>query len=209
MPKEQTRRQGTEVILPTHLAAPNENITSPGSECLWQGDRILAADMSSDSAGHWGTGFLRQTIGAGDPRPRLGIITTGGELAGEGTALQPGLIRDSNGPSFAAMAQELGIDSPRYLHAGDDLNELRHALERLADAEIVVLTGGVSVGPTISCRKRRTSAAPSRCTTGSNRSRASPFYLPGPAGRSFSVCPEIHLPATWVFTATFPPRYAR
>ena len=80
------------------------------------------------------------------PRPRLGIITTGGELAGEGIALQPGQIRNSNGPMLAAMAEEVGIDSPQYLHAGDDLNELRHALEQLADIEIVVLTGGVSVG---------------------------------------------------------------
>jgi molybdopterin molybdotransferase len=44
------------------------------------------------------------------------------------------------------MAQELGIDSPGCLHAGDELSELRQALETLADTDIIVLTGGVSVG---------------------------------------------------------------
>jgi molybdopterin molybdotransferase len=80
------------------------------------------------------------------PQPRLGILTTGGELAGEGESLQPGQIRDLNGPMLAAMAQDLGIGFSRRLHASDRLVELRQALEQFADVDIVVLSGGVSVG---------------------------------------------------------------
>jgi molybdopterin molybdotransferase len=144
VPKEHTRQQGTEVVLPEHLV-PNQNITSPGSECR-QGDCILSAGIRvTPLILAVLASFGRSSVGA-IPRPRLGIITTGGELAEEGIALQPNQIRNSNGPMLAAMAEEVGIDSPQCLHACDDVNELRQSLEQFADMDIVVLTGGVSVG---------------------------------------------------------------
>ena len=144
VPKEQTRQQGSEVVLPAQLV-PGQNIASRGSECR-QGDCILAAGnrMTPLAVGvlaSFGKRWVRVV-----PRPRLGIITTGGELAGEAAVLQAGQIRDANGPMLSAMAQESGIDPPRCLHARDDLHDLRKSLQQLAHAEIVVLTGGVSVG---------------------------------------------------------------
>ena len=144
VPKEKTSQQGTQVVLPTQLV-PNQNIASPGSDCR-KGDCILTAGMRVTPLAVAVLASFGKSLVRVIPRPRLGIITTGGELAGESTSLNPGQIRNSNGPMLAAMAQELGIDSPLCLHARDDLNELRQAIEQLADADIVVLTGGVSVG---------------------------------------------------------------
>ena len=144
VPKENTRQQGNDVLLPTQLV-PNQNIASPGSECR-QGDCVVAAGMRVTPLAVGVLASFGKRLVRVIPQPRLGIITTGGELAGEGMVLQSGQIRNSNGPMLAAMAQELGIDSPPCLHAGDDLSELRQALEKLADMDIIVLTGGVSVG---------------------------------------------------------------
>jgi molybdopterin molybdotransferase len=144
VPKEQTRQEGTYVVLPAPLS-PDQNIANPGSECR-QGDRVLAAGtrvtpLAIGALSAFGRKSVRVV-----PRPRLGILTTGGELVEEAAVLHRGQIRDSNGPMLAAMTEECGIDTPRHLHARDDLHALRRALEQLADVDIVVLTGGVSVG---------------------------------------------------------------
>ena len=144
VPKEHVRQHEDGVVLPVQITA-RQNIAIPGSECR-RGQRVLAAGMRATPLvvgvlASFGWGSVRVI-----PQPRLGIITTGGELAIESESLQPGQIRNSNGPMLVAMTQDLGIYPPRCLHAPDRLVELRQALEQLADVDIVVLTGGVSVG---------------------------------------------------------------
>ena len=80
------------------------------------------------------------------PRPSLGIITTGGELAAAEGPLREGEIRDSNGPMLAAMARGQGIEPRQTRHATDREEAIAEALQAAADWDIVVLTGGVSVG---------------------------------------------------------------
>ena len=58
----------------------------------------------------------------------------------------PGQIRNSNGPMLAAMAKEHGLAPPRQLSAVDRLEATLEALETAADSNIVVFSGGVSVG---------------------------------------------------------------
>jgi molybdenum cofactor synthesis domain-containing protein len=144
VPKEQVREQESDVVLPAQITA-GKNIALSGSECR-RGQRALAAGMRVTPLAVAVLASFGQTSVRVIPRPRLGIITTGGELAGEGESLQPGQIRDANGPMLAAMSEDLGIGAPRCLSTPDRLVELRRALEQLADMEIVVLTGGVSVG---------------------------------------------------------------
>lgn len=80
------------------------------------------------------------------PAPTLGILTTGGELIGSGQLPGSVQIRDSNGPMLAAMAIAGGLVPARMLHAGDDIGAIVAALEAMQDCELVVLTGGVSMG---------------------------------------------------------------
>ena len=115
VPMEHVRQHENGVVLPAQIAA-GQNIAIPGSECR-RGQRVLAAGtrvtpLAVGVLASFGWGSVRVI-----PQPRLGIITTGGELAGEGEPLQPGQIRNVNGPMLAAMTQDLGIGPPRCLHA--------------------------------------------------------------------------------------------
>ncbi len=80
-------------------------------------------------------------------RPLVAIIATGSELVEVAATPGPGRIRNSNGPQLAAQIAAAGA-VPRVLPVvPDDRAALRGALAAaLADHEVVVLSGGVSVG---------------------------------------------------------------
>jgi molybdenum cofactor synthesis domain-containing protein len=79
------------------------------------------------------------------PAPTIGILTTGGELIGGG-APESAQIRDSNGPMLAAMAASCGLKPAWLLHAQDDVRAIAAALETMHACDLIVLTGGVSMG---------------------------------------------------------------
>lgn len=78
--------------------------------------------------------------------PRMALISTGDELATAGEALRPGQIRDSNGIMLRSLAQEQGVDDTTLLHASDSHKSLLSAMNSAEHADIVVLSGGVSMG---------------------------------------------------------------
>src|SRR5919107_1133987 len=81
-------------------------------------------------------------------RPRVAVLSTGSELVEPGTrALAPGEIFDSNSFALLAQAREVGADAHRTTAASDDADALRAAMEEaLTSADVVVTSGGVSVG---------------------------------------------------------------
>ena len=81
-------------------------------------------------------------------KPKVVILSTGSELVEPGTReLSPGEIFDSNSFALLAQALEAGVDARRMVSASDDANALRAAMEEaLASADVVVTSGGVSVG---------------------------------------------------------------
>ncbi len=80
-------------------------------------------------------------------RPRVAILSTGDEIVQPGEVMKPGLVYDSNGRILADAVTELGGE-PHFLGAfRDDEHALREALHRaLADADLVLLSGGTSKG---------------------------------------------------------------
>jgi molybdopterin molybdotransferase len=79
-------------------------------------------------------------------RPKLAVIATGDEIVEAGDPKRLGQIRNSNGPALTAMAAEAGADA-RYLGiARDRKASLAAKLARARGADVLVLSGGVSVG---------------------------------------------------------------
>jgi len=80
-------------------------------------------------------------------RPRVAILATGSELAAPGTELGPGQIYESNGLMLAAALAAVGADIDALPVVADDESAHRAALERGLAADVLVTSGGVSVGP--------------------------------------------------------------
>lgn len=80
------------------------------------------------------------------PRPRVAIISTGDELVEPGQNLRPGQIYNSNGYALAAAVEEAGGVVMQRRHAADTPDVLRDAFDACAGADVLLTSGGVSVG---------------------------------------------------------------
>lgn len=78
-------------------------------------------------------------------RPRVAILTTGNELVPVGTEPPPGKLVETNSLSLAALCTDAGALPLRLGLAGDDVALIADKL-RSADADVLVTTGGASVG---------------------------------------------------------------
>lgn len=79
-------------------------------------------------------------------RPRVAVLSTGDELVEPGQVLGPGQIYNSNRRLLSAWLQRLGCSVVDAGILPDDLELTREALGRLGDVDLILSTGGVSVG---------------------------------------------------------------
>ncbi|MEG3627244.1 molybdotransferase-like divisome protein Glp [Streptomyces poriticola] len=81
------------------------------------------------------------------PRPRVVVLSTGSELVQPGEELAHGQIYDSNSFALTAAARDAGAIAYRVGAVTDDAETLRSTIEdQLVRADLMVTTGGVSVG---------------------------------------------------------------
>jgi molybdopterin molybdotransferase len=81
------------------------------------------------------------------PSPRVVVISTGSELVEPGTEPGPGQIHDANGFTLVAAAREAGATAYRVGVVADEGQNLLSTIEdQLVRADLVVTSGGVSVG---------------------------------------------------------------
>jgi molybdopterin molybdotransferase len=140
---EYTETDGNTVRVTT--PEPHRNVIERG-ENLREGERVLTPRLLRPQD----IGILA-SLGIASVRvavpPRVGIITTGSELADPGTRLPPGAIYNSNG--WQLCAQVAGSACP-YSYFGvvpDEPDALAAVLSRaLEQCEVVLLSGGVSMG---------------------------------------------------------------
>ncbi|MHB0955167.1 MAG: molybdopterin molybdotransferase MoeA [Pirellulaceae bacterium] len=144
VPVEEAVREGEFLRLPETVRT-SQHMALRGSECRRRSILLRPGDLMSPVA----IGVLA-SIGRRDlrvvPAPTLGIITTGEELIADDQLPESAQIRDSNGPMLAAMASTWGIPSVCRLHARDECDAIVAALAATKECDIVVLTGGVSMG---------------------------------------------------------------
>ncbi|WP_328377385.1 molybdopterin molybdotransferase MoeA [Streptomyces sp. NBC_00440] len=127
-------------------AGPGEHVRECGSD-VRSGDLALEAGtvLGPPQIG------LLAAIGRGSvrvrPRPRVVVMSTGSELTQPGEVLAEGQIYDSNSFALAAAARDAGAISYRVGAVTDDADALRATIEdQLVRADLLVTTGGVSVG---------------------------------------------------------------
>ncbi len=125
---------------------PGENISFKGEDAK-EGELLIEAGTVI----HPGTIALLATFGYANvevaKRPLVGILSTGTELLAVGEQLVPGKIRNSNGPMIAAQLDRMGIRFKSYGMQADDLDACTAIVEQaLAETDVLITTGGVSVG---------------------------------------------------------------
>ena len=112
-----------------------------------EGDTLIPAGTRLNAA-HAG---ICATVGCDRPevhiRPSVAIIATGTELKAASDSVAPHEIRDSNSPMLEAALTQNAFPCVRRASIPDDLDALLAALRAaLAESDVVLVTGGVSVG---------------------------------------------------------------
>ncbi len=145
-PIEVVDDQGSEVVLRDELTA-GRNVRLAGED-LRAGDTVLAPGRQL------GPAELGIAVAAGRaeliclPRPKVAVIATGDELREPGAELETGELHDSNLTTLRALATEAGAEVVLARHVGDDAAATAAAFaEALELADVVICSGGVSVGP--------------------------------------------------------------
>jgi molybdopterin molybdotransferase len=80
-------------------------------------------------------------------RPKVAVLTTGTELRAPGQPLGPGEVYEANGVLLASTLASAGAVVERLPAVADDEASHRSALEHGLEADVLVSSGGVSVGP--------------------------------------------------------------
>ncbi len=143
---EQVEVSGDQVrLLPTLKVKPGENIVARGAQAR-KGDELLPAGTAIKFAqialaAACGCSAMDIFI-----RPRVAILSTGDELVPVHSSPAPGQIRNSNAPMLAAMVAAAGGEPWVLPTAADDAQSLDRALAQAAEADLLLISGGVSAG---------------------------------------------------------------
>ncbi|GAB2799246.1 molybdopterin molybdotransferase MoeA [Halomonas shantousis] len=129
-----------------HDIRPGDNLRRRGQD-VTAGSELLAAGIRLEAA------VLGQLAGQGvervvvRQRPRIALLSTGDEVVDPGQPLKPGHIYNSNRPMLKRLLERFGAEVVLMQHVPDDADTTRRLLADAAEqADIVVTTGGVSVG---------------------------------------------------------------
>lgn len=141
---QEDAEQDGELVRVSHGGAANY---CPRGEDLRRGDVVLPAGSvlrPLDAANLIGCGIVEVEVVR---RPRVSIISTGDEIVDQPGRLEPGKIMNVNGPLLAGLAAAHGLEVAGEVSVADAPEALSRAIEDgLARADMVVLSGGVSVG---------------------------------------------------------------
>lgn len=139
-----TEEDGT-LVVPEGIRA-GANVRPAGGD-VRTGDLVLPAGtrLGAQHVGALVASGLAEVAVA--RRPRVVVLSTGTELRRPGEQLGPGQIYESNGPMLAAALAAAGAEVERVGPVEDDEAAHREALEHGLAADVLVSSGGVSVGP--------------------------------------------------------------
>ncbi len=141
---EYTEQQGAQVRINRRIA-PGENVVPTGAEArqgsilVERGERLNHAAMALAAS----AGKSRLQV---YKRPRVAVLTTGDEIVSIEDSPGPTQIRNSNSYSLAMQIREAGGEPVLLPIAPDEPQELRSRIEQGLGSDLLIMTGGVSMG---------------------------------------------------------------
>lgn len=132
-------------LLPPRTVKTGENIVDRGAQAR-KGDALLPAGTLIGAAQIALAASCGSTILTVFARPRVAILSTGDELVPIAARPKPGQIRNSSSAMLAAMVTAAGGKPWVLPIARDTAKSLDAAIARVASADLLLITGGVSAG---------------------------------------------------------------
>jgi molybdopterin molybdotransferase len=156
--------EGADAVVPLEVVVRRDNTVEvdagflsggfgPGTHVRPRGGDVRAGDVVVEGGVRLGAAQLGALAAAGLAavscvrRPRVAVLATGTELAPPGEPLAPGQVYEANALMLAAALAAAGADVDVLPVVADDEPAHRAALERGLRADVLVTSGGVSVGP--------------------------------------------------------------
>jgi molybdopterin molybdotransferase len=150
---------GADAVIPIEYVVEHDNEVEiadrveAGASVRPRGGDLRAGEVVVASGARLGPAQLGALAAAGVAaiatarRPRAAVLSTGSELRRPGEPLEPGQIYEANSVLLAAQLASAGADVEQLEAVEDDPGAHRAALERGLAADVLVSSGGVSVGP--------------------------------------------------------------
>jgi molybdopterin molybdotransferase len=151
--------EGADAVVPLEVVVEKDNMieigepAEPGAHIRPRGGDIRAGEVVASAGSIVTPARLGALAAAGLPevrvarRPRAAVVPTGSELRRPGEELAAGQIYEANGLILSAQLEAAGAVVEIVPAVGDDRAAHRAALEPALEADLVVTSGGVSVGP--------------------------------------------------------------
>jgi len=143
--KELCRELSEDAVEILEAVTPGQHVAAQGSE-LARGTAVLEPGhlLGPAELGIMATfGLEHVSVYA---RPSLALVNTGSELVELHEPIAGGKIRNSNQYSITTFLRGHGFDCDARGIVPDEADEIRSAIEAVADRDVILLTGGVSVG---------------------------------------------------------------
>jgi molybdopterin molybdotransferase len=141
---EYTSRDGDQVTITKGIAA-GDNVVPTASEAK-RGDRLLSPGMRVDHAAIAVAASVGRSHLLVYSKPRVAVLATGDELVDIDVPLAPSQIRNSNTYSLAAQIQAAGGEPVLLPIAPDEPERLQALIADGFETDLLLLTGGVSMG---------------------------------------------------------------
>jgi molybdopterin molybdotransferase len=151
--------EGADAVIPIEYVVENDNgveiehTVGEGDNVRPRGSDVSAGDVVVAQGSRLGPAQIGALAAAGlvevlaARRPRVVVLATGTELRRPGEPLGPGEVYEANGVLLATAFASAGADVETLPTVADDAAAHRRALESGLEADVLVTSGGVSVGP--------------------------------------------------------------
>lgn len=138
-------REGAGFVEVLEAVKKGENVcfcgedTKKGQKVLEKGKKISSSDVAILAT--VGKRFVRVS-----PKPKVAILSTGGEIVPLGVKLSKNKIYNSNAPMLEALLKSEGIKPEVLGISRDNVSQLSKAIRKGLRADILLISGGVSIG---------------------------------------------------------------